>query len=143
LGERLRVKGAYLVGIDTTYILKTSKKMIGCQRWEGGQNSIEGHHWVIVGLIGGFIARFLFFPIVMRLISGKLNPFGFVAGEEGIRRITFWDCTLSSVIEMFHLLTGKVRVVADAYFGKAPFIEPLRERDRSNNQIETRCGCLG
>jgi len=128
LGDNFKVWGAYLVGIDTTHIPKTSKKMIGSQRWEESKGSIEGHHWGIAGLIGQFGERFLFFPIAMRLISGSHNPCGFSAGEEGIRRINFWDCALATVLEMSSLLSGKIRVVADAYFSKAPFLLPLRER---------------
>jgi hypothetical protein len=38
----------------------------------------------------------------------------------------FWDCTIACVSELAWFLDDSVRVVADAYFGKTPFINPLK-----------------
>ena len=39
---------------------------------------------------------------------------------------TFWDCVLPLIWQLHvHLNQAPLRVVADAYFGKAPFIQPL------------------
>jgi hypothetical protein len=79
LGDDLKIYGAYLVGVDTTYVQKASSRMIGVQKWEekknGNKKRIDGHHWTIAGLICQLTKRFIFFPIIMRLISGKLHPY--------------------------------------------------------------------
>ena len=128
LGERLKVHGAYLMGLDTTHTAKQAPKMIGTQKWHHNNNQqgsrIHGHHWAIGGLIAP-LTRLICFPLRMRLISGNLNPCGFVATAQGLRRLDFWECALGCVRDMKHLVQAPLRVVADAYFRKAPFINPL------------------
>jgi len=128
LGERLKVHGAYLMGLDTTHTAKQAPKMIGTQKWHHNNNQqgsrIYGHHWAIGGLIAPLASR-ICFPLSMRLISGNRNPCGFVSTSQGLRRLDFWDSALGCVRDMKHVVQAPLRVVADAYFSKAPFIKPL------------------
>lgn len=65
-------------------------------------------------------------PVLTRLLSGQLNPAYFVAGREGIRPATLWDGVVALVRQSHHLLGGPpLRVVVDAFFSKAPFLQPL------------------
>lgn len=62
----------------------------------------------------------------MRLISGKKNPSHWVAEKEGLRPMTFWESTVALVLQVKRWLKeANLRVVADAYFSKAPFINEL------------------
>lgn len=135
LGEGLKVHGAYLAVVDTLLIAKNGCKMPGIQKWKdhsgnadrGG--SIRGHHWALLGLIAfsPLWGRHLCFPLLMRLISGQLNPCQFIVDPNGVVKLaTFWDCVLPLIWQLHtHLNQAPLRVVADAYFGKAPFIQPL------------------
>ena len=135
VGSDLWVHGALLLGVDTTFKTTNSRKMPGVQYWEdhsgnsdrGGR--IFGHHWGIIGLIAHHAERYLFFPVLSRLISGRLNPACYIATPEGSVPMTFWDSVLVLVLQMKTFLSDiPVRVVADAYFAKATFIQPLIDR---------------
>ena len=138
LGEALKVHGAYLAALDTTLIAKSWGKMIGVQRWhQASENSdrgdsIVGHHWGIIGLLSFsvMLGRYLCWPVLMRLIPGQHNPFLWVAEPNGtIVQATFWEAVLPLVYQMAEFLhQAPLRVVADAYFCKAPFLQPLLER---------------
>lgn len=131
LKDRLMVYDAYLLVLDTTLVTKVLGKMDGIQKWHNSSGNakkgeyIIGHHWGIIGLISTFGVGFLCWPLVTRLIFGH-NAVAFIAGSNGITTMTFWDVTIALVTHA-HSLLGDVplRVVADAYFGKAPFIQPL------------------
>ena len=123
------------MGLDTTLKTTNSRKMPGVQFWEdhsgnsdrGGR--IFGHHWSIIGLIAHRAERYLFFPVLSRLISGRLNPACHIATPEGAMPMTFWDSVLALVLHMKTLLSNiTMRIVADAYFAKAAFIQPLIDR---------------
>jgi len=64
------------------------------------------------------------FPILANLISGKTNPIGFVVDANGAARaMNFWDAVCPLIAQLSTMLErGRMRVVADAYFAKAPFI---------------------
>jgi hypothetical protein len=132
LAQTALVHGAYLLGLDTTLLAKTSKRMPGVQKWHDGsgnadrQSWIIGHHWAIGGLLSSRKNRWFFWPILMRLISGKKNPSHWIASEEGLRPMSFWDATVALVLQVKSFMKeAKMRVVADAYFSKAPFIQAL------------------
>jgi hypothetical protein len=61
------------------------------------------------------------------LISGQLNLCQFIVDPNGVATLaTFWDCGLPLIWQLHtHLNQVPLRVVADAYFGQAPFIQPL------------------
>jgi hypothetical protein len=63
----------------------------------------------------------------MQLISGQLNPSLFMVDPAGVATIaTFWDSVHPLLVQVHQQLGGApLRVVADAYFSKAPFINPL------------------
>ena len=138
LGDSLKVHGAYLAALDTTLIAKTWGKMLGVQRWhQASENadrgdSLMGHHWGILGLISfsGVLGRYLCWPILMRLIPGQHNPFLWVVDPNGvIMQASFWEAVLPLVYHLAEVLhQAPLRVVADAYFCKAPFLQPLIER---------------
>ncbi|MEW5768236.1 MAG: transposase [bacterium] len=58
------------------------------------------------------------------LISGHSNPFGFVVNPAGIATaMNFWDAVCPLIAQLQQMLGSvRLRVVADAYFSKAPFI---------------------
>ena len=137
LGDSLQVHGAYLAGLDTTLIAKTWGKMMGVQKWHQASgnadrgDSIVGHHWGIIGLISfsALLGRYLCWPILMRLIPGQHNPFLWMVDPSGtITQGTFWDAVLPLVYQLAQLVQAPMRVVADAYFAKAPFLQPLLTR---------------
>ena len=135
LGAQLQVHGGYLAALDTLLVPKNGQKMAGVQRWKDHSGnadrgeSLKGHHWGMLGLISfnPTHQRYRCWVTKMRLISGKLNPCEFIVDPEGgARRATFWDGVMPLVLELKeHLGTGLLRIVVDAYFCKAPFLQPL------------------
>lgn len=138
LAEDLQVHGAYLAALDTLLVAKNGHKMPGIQVWKDHSGNakrgeqVRGHHWALLGLIvfSQTWKRFLCLPLLMRLISGRLNPFLFCVDPQGVATAaTFWDSVLPSVLQLHHALhQAPLRVVADAYFAKSPFINPLLEK---------------
>lgn len=132
LSDKLYIYGAFLLPIDTTLSAKASKKMINVQKWKDHSGNpdrgeyIVGHHWAVAGLISRFAGRFLCWPILTRIISGKKNPSVYVSTPEGLRPETFWDSVIAIVLQAWNCLDNlALRVVVDAYFAKAVFINPL------------------
>lgn len=136
--DQLQVHDGYLVGVDTLLIAKNGQKMLGIQKWKDHSGNadrgakLKGHHWGLLGFISrdANSPRYWCWPTKMRLISGKLNPFQFIVDPEGnARRADFWDGVLPLILELKQQMeTSLVRVVADAYFCKVPFLEPLSSR---------------
>ena len=134
LQDKLLVYGAHLAWVDTTLVAKVKGNMPGVQKWhdhsgnpDRGEHLI-GHHWALVGLLGAaFIAREwtpMCFPILANLISGNTNPIGFVVDAKGTAgAMNFWDAVCPLIAQLSVMLeNAPMRVVADAYFAKAPFI---------------------
>lgn len=132
--DKLLVYGAYLAWVDTTLVAKVKGKMTGVQKWhdhsgnpDRGEHLI-GHHWALAGLLGAaFIGRQwtpMCFPILANLISGNTNPIGFVVDPNGVAQaMTFWDAVCPIIAQLSVMLGNEpLRIVADAYFAKAPFI---------------------
>jgi hypothetical protein len=63
----------------------------------------------------------------MQLISGQLNPSLIMVDPAGVARLaTIWDSVHPLLYQLQHQLKGAaLRVVVDAYFSKAPFVNPL------------------
>jgi hypothetical protein len=133
--QQLKNEGAFLAGMDTTLVAKASKKMLSVQKWHPSSgtaekmNGVFGHHWSLIGLIIKHPIRYVCFPIAAQLIPGKKNNQQFIAGADGVRRGNFWDTCIALVRELKTYLPNKapLRLVADAYFSKAPFIKLLLE----------------
>lgn len=134
---QLMVYEAYLGVLDSTLIAKNGFRMPGIQRWKDHSDNAErgpyirGHHWAVLGLLG-FSAtwgRYVCFPLLMRLISGQLNPCQFIVDPAGVVQLaSFWDCVHPLIWQLHALLDhAPLRIVADAYFSKAPFVNPLKE----------------
>lgn len=135
LGKNLQVHGAYLAALDTWLVAKNGQAMPGVQTWrdhsgnaDRGQR-IRGHHWAILGLIAWSATgnRYLCFPWLLRLISGHHNPCQMVVDAAGVAHwANFWECVLPLLWQLQQGLgAAPLRVVADAYFSKAPFLNPL------------------
>jgi len=134
LSDKLMVCGAYLAWVDTTLVAKVQGKMPGVQKWKDHSGNPDrgehliGHHWALAGLIGAaFIAKEwnpLCFPLLANLIPGNTNPFGFAVGPDGVTRaMTFWDVVCPMITQLSIMLGHQpLRVVVDAFFAKAPFI---------------------
>jgi len=134
LGEQLQVHGAYLVGKDTTLVAKTAKRMLGVQKWKDHSDnadrggSLVGHHWNLVGLISPWESRWLCWPLVMRLVPGLQGARQWMVGDT-VAPMSFWDAAIAAILEVTRCLGGvAVRVVADAFYSKAPFLNGLRAR---------------
>jgi DDE superfamily endonuclease len=134
LGEQLQVHGAYLVGKDTTLVAKSAKRMLGVQKWKDHSDnadrgaSLVGHHWNLAGLISRWDTRWLCWPLVMRLVPGLKGARQWIVGDTSAL-MSFWDAAIATVLEVTRCLGDVlVRVVADAYYSKAPFLNGLRAR---------------
>jgi hypothetical protein len=137
MGEALQVHGAYLIGLDPTLIAKNGTQMPGVQRWKDHSGNadrgptIRGHHWAVAGLLGFSAAwgGYICFPLLMRMISGQLNPCQIVVNPQGVANVAnFWECVHPLIWQLHALFDhAPLRVVADAYFSKAPFVNPLVE----------------
>jgi hypothetical protein len=134
LGEQLKVHGAYLLGKDTTLIAKSAKRMLGVQKWKDHSDNADrgaylvGHHWNLVGLISPWGARWLCWPLVMRLVPGLKGARQWIVGEAA-EPMTFWDAAIAAILEVTpQLKDAAVRVVVDAYYSKAPFFNGLLAR---------------
>ncbi len=135
LEAQLQVHGGYLAGLDTLLIPKNGQKMSGIQLWKDHSGNADrgerltGHHWGILGLISfePTSHRYWCWVTKMRLISGKLNPFEFIVDPQGgVRRANFWDGVIPLALDLKQQLgSSLLRVVADAYFCKVPFLAPL------------------
>ena len=130
LGNRLMIANHYVIAIDSTIVVKAAKKMIGVQRWKNTNQSQIGHHWMIGALLAAIGNRLIAFPIISRLICGKLSRCAFTVAKTGETQLTtFFDVALTVVISITtHLSKAPPVVVADAYFSKAPFITALMKR---------------
>jgi DDE superfamily endonuclease len=134
LGAQLQVHGAYLLGKDTTLIAKTAKRMLGVQKWKDHSDNADrgaylvGHHWNLVGLISPWGARWLCWPLVMRLVPGLKGARQWLGGD-AVEPMTLWDAAIAAILEVTRCLgEASVRVVADAYYSKAPFLNGLLAR---------------
>ena len=134
MGRGVVVHGAILAWVDTTLVAKARGTMRGVQKWHDHSGnpdrgtSLVGHHWAVAGLMGTTVLAGkivpLCWPLVARLISGHADPLGFVVNAQGVAQVmTFWDAVCPAVAHLQTMLSGlPMRVVADAYFAKAPFL---------------------
>lgn len=139
LGAGLQVHGVYLAVVDTLLIAKNGRQMLGVQSWHDHSGNadrgerLRGHHWAILGLVSFSQewGRYLCFPWVMQLISGQLNPSLFIVDPAGVVTLaTIWDSVHPLIYQLHQSLhQAALRVVVDAYFSKAPFVNPLRQKD--------------
>lgn len=134
LGAQLQVHGAYLLGKDTTLVAKTTTRMVGVQKWKDHSDNADrgtylvGHHWNLVGLISPWGTRWLCGPLVMRLVPGLKGARQWSVGD-AMEPLSFWDAAIAAILEVTRCLgEAPVRVVADAYYAKAPFLNGLRAR---------------
>jgi hypothetical protein len=134
LGTQLQVHGAYLVGKDTTLVAKTAKRMLGVQKWKDHSDNADrgayliGHHWNLVGLISPWETRWLCWPLVMRLVPGLQGARQWLVGD-AVAPMSFWDAAIAAILEVTRCLgEASVRVVADAYYSKAPLLNGLLAR---------------
>src|SRR5215510_10000868 len=133
-GEKLLVHGAYLLGTDPTLVAKTTKRMLGVQKWKDHSDNADrgaylvGHHWNLAGLISRWDTRWLCWPLVMRLVPGLKGARQWIGGD-AIAPMSFWDAAIATVLEVTRCLgEASVRVVADAFYSKAPFLNGLLAR---------------
>ena len=134
LGDKLIIYGGFLASVDTTLVSKAQGKMPGVQKWHDHSSNpdrgeyIVGHHWAIVALLGATTLTgqltTLCFPILANLISGNTNPLGFIVNTQGVAQVMdFWSSVCPLVAQLYDMMGKRpMRVVADAYFSKAPFI---------------------
>ena len=126
LGATLPVHGASWLGKDTTWGAKTAKRMLGGQKGKDHSDnadrgaSLIGHHWNLVGLISPWEARWLCWPLVLRLVPGLKGARQWVAGAT-VEPMSFWDAAIAAILEVTRCLGAAARRGgADAYYSKAP-----------------------
>jgi hypothetical protein len=134
LGDKLQVHGAYLLGKDTTLVAKTAKRMLGVQKWKDHSDNADrsaylvGHHWNLVGLVSQWETRWLCWPLVMRFVPGLKGARQWLVGDTA-EPMSFWDAAIAAILEVTRCLgDASVRVVADAFYAKAPFLNGLLAR---------------
>ena len=134
LGEQRKVHGASLVGTDTTVVAKSAQRRLGGHKWTDHSDnadrgaSLVGHHGNLAGLLSRWATRWLCWPLVMRLVPGLQGARQWIGGD-AIEPRRFWDAALAAVLEVTRCLgEAAVRVVADAFSSKAPFLHGLRAR---------------
>lgn len=134
LGAKLQVHGAYLLGKDPTLVAKTAKRMPGVQKWKDHSDNadrgayLHGHHWNLVGLSSPWETRWLCWPVVMRLVPGLKGARPWMVGDT-VEPMRFWDAAIAAILAVTRCLgEASVRVVADAYYAKAPFLNGLLAR---------------
>src|SRR5215207_635999 len=134
LGDKLQVHGAYLLGTDTTLVAKTATRMPGVQKWKDHSDNADrgtyliGHHWNLVGLISPWESRWLCWPLGMRLVPGLKGARQWMVGDT-VEPMSFWDAAIAAILEVMRCLgEASVRVVADAYYSKAPLLNGLLAR---------------
>jgi hypothetical protein len=134
LGEQLKVHGAYLLVTDTTLVAKSARRMLGVQKWHDHSGNADrgayliGHHWHLVGLISSWGTRWRCWPLLMRLVPGHKGARQWLVGD-AIEPMTFWDAAIAAILEVTAQLGDAARrVVADAYYAKAPFFQGLLAR---------------
>jgi|TARA_Y100000310_G_C20642572_1_gene794790 hypothetical protein len=133
LGDALLYAGHYLLAVDTTDVAKGVGRMNGVQKWTQRRNkkekgtSVVGHHWAICGLLSRLGDKFRCFPIATKLISGQKRPFEFVVDSSGdAQPIGFFQSVLALIEQVGQAIdVSRLLIVADAYFSKAPFLNPL------------------
>ena len=134
LGDKLLIYGGYLACVDTTFATKVQGEMPGVQKWHDHSSNPDrgehliGHHWAIVALVGTTTLAgkwtILCFPLLANLISGTTNSIGFFVNPQGVAQVMdFWSSVCPLVAQLFEMMgRHPMRVVADAYFSKATFI---------------------
>lgn len=134
LGDQLKVHGAYLLGKDTTLLAKTATRMVGVQQWKDPSSNADrgtyliGHHWNLVGLISQWETRWLCWPLVRCLVPGLKNARQGLVGD-AVEVMSFWEAAIAAILEVTRCLReASVRVVADAFYSKAPFLNELVAR---------------
>jgi DDE superfamily endonuclease len=123
---------ALLATVDTTLRPKVRGQMPGVQKWPDHSGnparraSLVGHHGALTGLVSAWKLGYLCWPVLARLLAGQLNPLGLVAGADGVQRLDFWWVVVALVRELQQRVGERsLRVVADASFSKAAFLNPL------------------
>jgi hypothetical protein len=106
--------------------------MLGVQKWKDHSDNADrgaylvGHHWNLVGLLSRWDTRWLCWPLVMRLVPGLKGARQWIVGDT-VAPMSFWDAAIAAVLEATRCLgEASVRVVADAFYSKAPFLNGLR-----------------
>jgi hypothetical protein len=134
LGDKLQVHGAYLLGTDTTLVAKHTKRMLGVQKWKDHSDNADrgayliGHHWNLVGLLSRWETRWLCWPLVLRLVPGLKGARQWIVGDTA-ELMSFWDAAIAAILEVTQCLgAASVRVVVDAFYSKAPFLNGLLAR---------------
>jgi DDE superfamily endonuclease len=121
LGSSLCLWDARLAAVDTTLIPNERGQMPGVQKWHDHRgNPARGE-----SLVSSWGTGDLCWPVLARLVPGQLNPLGFVAAPDGVQRLVFWWVVVALVRELQPWVGERpLRVVADAYFRKASFLNP-------------------
>jgi hypothetical protein len=137
-GNKAIVHGAVQACYDTTLIAKSSKKVIGVQKWNNHSGNpdagefLVGHHWGVLGIIVGIKTRYIALLISFRLITGKLSNCQWKCTPNGeVTPLKIWDVSHAQLFQLKEWTKNRnleLRVVEDAYFANKPNIQPLIDK---------------
>lgn len=133
--DELIVNGAVQACYDTSLIAKSSKKILGIQKWNNHSGNpdageyLTGHHWGILGVVGKIKTRYITFLISFRLVTGKISNCQWKCTPDGqISPLKIWDVSHAQIFQLNKWIKQDnlgLRVVEDAYFANKPNIQPL------------------
>jgi hypothetical protein len=133
--QDIMIHGAVLGCYDTSLIAKSSKKILGIQKWNNHSGNpdagdyLTGHHWGILGMIAKINMRYITFLISFRLVTGKLSNCQWKCTPDGqLTPMKIWDVSHAQLFQLNQWTKQKklkLRVVEDAYFSNKPNIQPL------------------
>jgi hypothetical protein len=136
--KEIMFHGAIQACYDTSLIAKSSKKILGIQKWNNHSGNpdageyLRGHHWGILGVVIKINLRCIALIISFRLITGKLSNCQWKYDpDEGLSQLKIWDVSHAQLFQLNEWTkqkNQKLRVVEDAYFSNKPNIQPLIDK---------------
>lgn len=131
--------GAVQACYDTSLIAKSSKKILGIQKWNNHSGNpdageyLRGHHWGILGVVVKIKTRCIALLLSFRIITGKLSNCQWKCTPDGkISPLKVWDVSHAQLFQLNEWTKQqkqKLRVVEDAYFSNKPNIQPLIDKE--------------
>lgn len=130
--------GAVQACYDSTLTAKSSKKVLGIQKWANHSGNpdagdyLVGHQWGVLGVITKVNTRYISLLISFRLITGKLSSCQWKCTVGGqAESVKIWDISHAQIFQLNEWTKERtlgLRVVEDAYFANKPNIQPLIDK---------------
>jgi hypothetical protein len=89
--------GCYTVAYDSSLTAKNSIKIPGVQKWRNHSGNADMGEYLVGKFYG---TRFLCFPLIFRLISGKRSVCQWLCTNEGVASpMDFWDNVHAAILQ--------------------------------------------